>query len=335
MNFTRRNLLASAGALTLPFGSAFAQKALFTVKYGNNLPVSHPMNARAAEMAAKINSESKGRIDFQVYPNNQLGNDTDMLSQVRSGALDFFTLSPLILGTLVPAAQISGVGFAFKDYSQVWAAMDGDLGAHVRKQIAATSTLFAFEKIWDNGYRQITTSTRPVTTPDDLKGMKIRTPPSPFWVSMFKAFESSPATINFAEVYSSLQTKVVDAQENPLAIIATAKLNEVQKYCSITNHMWDGFWFLGNKKSFERMPADLQEIVTRNVNAFGLKERDDVKQLNDNLQADLKSKGMIFNGTDAELFRTKLRAAGFYAEWHKKFGDEPWAILEKYTGKLV
>ena len=338
MNITRRNLIAGASALALPalsVGNAFAQKAEFTLKYGNNLPISHPMNTRAAEMAAKINAESKGRIAFEVYPNNQLGNDTDMLSQVRSGALDYFTLSPLILGTLVSAAQISGVGFAFKDYGQVWSAMDGDLGAHVRKQIAGTGSLFAFENIWDNGYRQITTSTKPVVVPEDLKGMKIRIPPSPFWVSMFKAFETSPATINFAEVYSSLQTKVVDAQENPLAIIATAKLNEVQKYCSITNHMWDGFWFLGNKKSFDRLPADLQEIVTRNVNAAGLKQRDDVKQLNDNLQTELKAKGLIFNATNAELFRAKLRAAGFYADWHKKFGDEPWALLEKYTGKLA
>jgi tripartite ATP-independent transporter DctP family solute receptor len=334
---SRRQLIASAGAVALPaLGIGSAQAAPeFTLKYGNNLPLTHPMNARAAEMAAAINAESKGRIDFQVYPNNQLGNDTDMLSQVRSGALDFFTLSPLILGTLVPAAQISGVGFAWKDYGQVWAAMDGDLGAHVRKEIAAKSSLFAFDKIWDNGYRQITTSTKAITTPDDLKGLKIRIPPSPFWVSMFKAFESSPQTINFAEVYSALQTKVADAQENPLAIIATAKLNEVQKFCSITNHMWDGFWFLGNKKSFERLPADLQAIVTKHINAAGLKQRDDVKKLNDGLQGELKAKGMAFNNTDAELFRNKLRSAGFYAEWHKKFGEEAWTVLEKYTGKLV
>ena len=337
MSINRRHLIASAGAIALPVLSIRSVQAAaeFSFKYGNNLPLSHPMNSRAAEMAAAINAESKGRIDFQVFPNNQLGNDTDMLSQVRSGALDFFTLSPLILGTLVPAAQVSGVGFAFKDYGQVWPAMDGDLGAHVRKQIAASSSLFAFDKIWDNGYRQITTGTKPIATPDDLKGLKIRIPPSPFWVSMFKAFESSPQTINFAEVYSALQTKVADAQENPLAIIATAKLNEVQKFCSITNHMWDGFWFLGNKKSFDRLPQDLKDIVTRNVNAAGLKQRDDVKKLNDSLQADLKAKGMVFNNTEAELFRNKLRSAGFYTEWHKKFGEEAWGLLEKYTGKLV
>ncbi len=337
MTITRRHLITSASVLALPALSIRNAHAApeFSFKYGNNLPLTHPMNTRANEMAAAINAESKGRIDFQVFPNNQLGNDTDMLSQVRSGALDFFTLSPLILGTLVPAAQISGVGFAFKDYTQVWAAMDGDLGAHVRKQIAAGSSLMAFEKIWDNGYRQITTGTKPITTPDDLKGLKIRIPPSPFWVSMFKAFEASPLTINFAEVYSALQTKVADAQENPLAIIATAKLNEVQKFCSITNHMWDGFWFLANKKSFERLPQDLRDLVTRNINAAGQKERDDVKKLNDGLLADLKAKGMAFNTTDAEVFRAKLRAAGFYAEWHKKFGEEAWAVLEKYTGKLV
>lgn len=335
MTLNRRTLLASAGALALP-ATGFAQpKAEFTLKYANNLPLTHPMNQRANEMAAKILAESKGRVDLKVFPSGQLGNDTDTLSQIRSGAVDFFTLSPLILGNLIPSAQISGVGFAFKDYSQVWAAMDGQLGAHVRKEISSKSPLFAFEKIWDNGYRQMTTSNRAITKPEDLAGMKMRVPPSPFWVSMFKAFEASPATINFAEVYTALQTKVVDGQENPLAIIATAKLNEVQKFCSLTNHMWDGFWFLGNKKSFERLPADLQEIVTRNVNAAGLLEREDVFKLNDSLTADLKAKGMLFNTTEAELFRAKLRAAGFYAEWHKKFGDEAWALLEKYTGKLV
>lgn len=335
MNITRRRVVASSGALVFPaLHLGPARAAEFSLKYANNLPVTHPMNVRANEMAAKIAAESKGRVELKVFPSSQLGNDTDTLSQIRSGAVEFFTLSPLILGTLVPSAQISGVGFAFKDYGQVWAAMDGELGAHVRKEIAAKSTMFAFEKIWDNGYRQMTSSARAIVRPEDLKGMKMRVPPSPFWVSMFKAFEASPATINFAEVYTALQTKVVDGQENPLAIIATAKLHEVQKFCSITNHMWDGFWFLANKKAFERLPADVQEIITRNVNAAGLLERDDVKKLNDGLAADLKAKGMQFNSTDAELFRAKLRAAGFYAEWHKKFGDEAWAVLEKYTGKL-
>ncbi len=311
-----------------------AHAAEFTLKFANNLPISHPMNIRAKEMAQKIAEQSKGRIDFQIYPNNQLGTDSDMLSQIRAGAIDFFTLSPLILGTLVPSAQISGVGFAFKDYGQVWAAMDGDLGAHVRGQIAKTS-VFAFDKIWENGYRQITTSSRPINTPVDLKGLKIRVPPSPLWTSMFRAFDSSPTSINFAEVYSALQTHIVEAQENPLALLTTAKLYEVQKYVSMTNHMWDGFWFLANKQKWDKLPKDLQAIVTANVNAAAMAQRDDVRKLNDGVMVELKQKGLVFNAPNNEQFREKLRAAGFYTEWHKKFGDEAWAMLEKYTGKLA
>ena len=255
MTLNRRTLLASAGAIALPTIGHAQGKVEFSLKYANNLPVTHPMNVRANEMAAKILADTKGRVEIKVFPSSQLGNDTDTLSQIRSGAVDFFTLSPLILGNLVASAQISGVGFAFKDYNQVWAAMDGDLGAHVRKEIAAKSQMFAFEKIWDNGYRQMTSSARAITKPEDLKGMKMRVPPSPFWVSMFKAFEASPATINFAEVYTALQTKVVDGQENALPIDrVTAKLYEVQKYCSIHQRTSGTyFWMLvSNKRSFER-----------------------------------------------------------------------------------
>ncbi|AJC19637.1 TRAP transporter substrate-binding protein [Pandoraea pulmonicola] len=324
---------ASAAAATGLYQTQ-AHAAEFTLKFANNLPISHPMNIRAKEMAQKIAEQSKGRIDFQIYPNNQLGSDSDMLSQIRSGAIDYFTLSPLILGTLVPSAQISGVGFAFKDYSQVWAAMDGDLGAHVRGQIAKTS-VFAFDKIWENGYRQITTSNRPINSPADLKGLKIRVPTSPLWTSMFRAFDSSPTSINFAEVYSALQTHIVEAQENPLALLTTAKLYEVQKYVSMTNHMWDGFWFLANKQKWDKLPKDLQAIVTANVNAAAMAQRDDVRKLNDGVMVELKQKGLVFNAPNNEQFREKLRSAGFYAEWHKKFGDEAWAMLEKYTGKLA
>ena len=335
MQITRRALLAgaSASALALPIGRVFAQKAEFAYKYANNLPVMHPMNTRAKEMADAIRAETKGRVDIQIFPNNQLGSDTDMLSQVRSGGVEFFTLSGLILSTLVPASSITGLGFAFPDYDTVWKALDGDLGAHVRAQIGK-SGLVAMDKIWDNGFRQITSSTRPIVTADDLKGMKIRVPPSPLWTSMFKALDSAPTSINFSEVYSALQTKVVEGQENPLAIIATAKLYEVQKYCSLTNHMWDGFWFLANQKAWERLPQDLRSIVAKNINAAGIKERVDVAALNATVQKELTEKGMVFNQPKTDSFRERMRKAGFYAEWKTKFGDEAWALLEHSVGKL-
>ena len=292
------------------------------------------MNIRALQMSQAILAETGGRVDIQVFSNGQLGSDTDVLGQLRSGGVEFFTLSGLILSTLVPAASISGVGFAFDGYDSVWKAMDGELGAHIRARIAHAN-LVAMERIWDNGFRQITSSTRPIAGPADLQGFKIRVPVSPLWTSMFKALDSAPASINFAEVYSSLQTKIVDGQENPLAIISTAKLYEVQKYCSLTNHMWDGFWFLANRRAWERLPPDLRDIVARHINAAGLRERDDVAELNAGLQKELAAKGLAFNTADTAAFRERLRKAGFYAEWKRKHGDQAWAILERSVGALA
>jgi tripartite ATP-independent transporter DctP family solute receptor len=339
MNLSRRHLVAAgastflAGAVGAPF-VARAQQAQWTYKFANNLPETHPMNVRAREVAAAIKQETNGRFDLQIFPSSQLGSDTDTLSQVRSGGVEFFTLSGLILSTLVLAASINGMGFAFPNYDTVWKAMDGDLGAYIRAQIVKAN-LVVMDKIWDNGFRQTTTSTKPIVNPDDFRGMKLRVPPSPLWTSMFQAFGSAPASINFNEVYSALQTKIVDGEENPLAIISTAKLYEVQKYCSLTNHMWDGFWFLANKSAWEALPDDVRGIVAKHVNAAAVKERGDVAKLNATLQQDLAAKGLVFNQPDPAPFRDKLRSAGFYTEWRKKYGDDAWAILENAVGKLA
>jgi len=336
----RRKFLSHASKITVGalsvslFGNAaFAQSAEFKLKYANNLPAIHPMNIRAKEAADAIRKETNGRVDIQIFPSNQLGSDTDMLSQVRSGAIDFFTISGLILSTLVPMASVNGIGFAFNDYQQVWPAMDGDLGAFIRSHIEKAN-LHPFEKIWDNGFRQITSSSRPIATPADLKGFKIRVPVSPLWTSLFKAFDAAPASINFSEVYSALQTKIVEGEENPLAVIQTAKLYEVQKYCSMTNHMWDGFWFLASGKTWARLPKDLQAVIAKHINAAALNERDDIRRLNNSLEVELKTKGLVFNTINPETFRAALKKSGFYAEWKQKYGPEAWTILEKYSGHL-
>ena len=331
----RRTLLATGAALPLvAIRTRPAGAAEFVYKYANNLPATHPLNLRAVEAAARIKQETGGRVEINVFPSNQLGSDTDTLSQLRNGAVEFFTLSGVILSTLVPVASINGVGFAFKDYDQVWAAMDGKLGAYVRGEIAKRG-LVAFETSWDNGYRQITSSTKPIRTPEDLNGFKIRVPLSPLWTSMFKAFGASPISVNFSETYAALQTHLADGQENPLAVIETAKLYEVQKYLSVTNHMWDGFWFLANRRALEALPPDAQEIVRREFNRSALQQREDVAKLNVSLEGALKQKGMEFFATDPAAFRAALRKAGFYAAWEGKYGVEAWSALESVVGNLA
>jgi tripartite ATP-independent transporter DctP family solute receptor len=204
----------------------------------------------------------------------------------------------------------------------------------VRADIAKRG-IYAFAKQWDNGYRQITSSKMPIRTPQDLSGFKIRVPPSPLWTGMFQAFGASPTSINFNEVYSALQTHIVDGQENPLAIIDTAKLYEVQKYLSVTNHMWDGFWFLANRRAWEALPADVCPIIEAEMNTAAVAERDDVAKLNATLQGSLKAHGMEFIDTDPAAFRAALKQAGFYSEWRGKFGPEAWGALEAAVGSLA
>jgi TRAP-type transport system periplasmic protein len=337
MTLNRRSLVlgAAAGALAAPFIRVRpAMAAEFNLKLANNQPLTHPSNVRVLEANERIKEQSDGRIEITVFPQSQLGADTDVLSQLRSGGVDFFMLSPLILSTFVPNASLNGVGFAFKDYPTVWAAMDGELGAYVRGEIEAKG-LHAFDKIWDNGFRQISTSTGPIETPADLENFKIRVPVSPLWTSMFEAFGSAPASINFSEVYTALQTGVVDGQENPLAILSNFKLWEVQSYVSMTNHMWDGFWMLSNRRSWGAIPDDLKEIVATNFNESAVEQRADIEALNASLQGELESHGMSFNNPDTAPFQQKLSEAGFYQEWEEKFGEEAWAILERSTGAAL
>ena len=195
-----RTTTAAVGSVSL-FGilTRRGDAAEFVYRYANNNVAAHPMNVRLREAVDKIKEESNGRLEVQVFPNSQLGGDTDMLSQLRTGAIQMFNLSGLILATYVPVASINGIGFAFKDYDQVWSAMDGALGAFVRGAIAKAG-LYAFDNMWDNGYRQVTSSTHPINTPNDMRGFKIRVPVSPLWTSMFKALGGSPTSININEV---------------------------------------------------------------------------------------------------------------------------------------
>jgi TRAP-type transport system periplasmic protein len=334
-SLTRRGFVASAAAFAsigiLRFPASAAE---FTYKYANDNPLTHPMGQAAVWWADRVKQESGGQMEIQVFPASQLGTDPEMLTQLRSGGIQFLHYSGSVLSALVPVTTIDEVGFALPTYNLIWKAMDGDLGGYIRGQVEKTG-LHIFDRIFDNGFREITTSTRPVTTPADLKGMKLRVPPSKLYVSMFQALGASPTAISIAEVYSALQTKVVDGQENPLVIIENNKFYEVQKYCALTNHFWSGFWLLANGDAWQKLPKKLQDIVARNYDLAVQHERAEFKRLNDSLQPKLASQGMTFTKPDVESFRTALRQGGFYSQWRDTYGPQAWSKLEKYSGKLV
>ncbi|MBV8650411.1 MAG: TRAP transporter substrate-binding protein, partial [Alphaproteobacteria bacterium] len=240
---------------------------------------------RMEEVAANIARDSKGRMELTIFPNSQLGGDNDLLSQARSGAVEFCQPTGQIMSSILPVAAINAMGFAFSTYAQVWPAMDGELGKYIRGQIVAKTGLVPMERIWDLGFRQITTSTKPIKSAEDLTGLKVRTPVAPSLVSLFKALDANPVGMQYGEVYSALQTHIVDGQENPLSQIDAGKFYEVQKYCSITNHVWDGHWISCNAAAWKALPPDLQEIVARNFNEAALRQREDVAKLDATLQS--------------------------------------------------
>ena len=313
---------------------ALAQPAQFQYKYASNISIDHPLNVRMTQLWNAVDKETKGRLKVQMFPNNQLGGDPAMLTQLRSGALQFFTLDGGILQSVVPVAAIQGVGFAFKNSADAFATMDGPLGTYVRKEIEAKG-LYAFEKMWENGMRQITSSTHPMKLADDLRSFKVRTPPGRLWIDLFKSLGAAPTPIAFNEVYLALQNHTVDGQENPYAIIDTARLYEVQKYLTVTNHMWSAFWFLANGDAWKALPPDIQATVSRNAAKYAVMQRRDTALLNASLEDKLKRRGMDVVTADTGTFRAKLRESKFYERWKAEFGTAAWDLLEAKTGKLA
>jgi tripartite ATP-independent transporter DctP family solute receptor len=319
---------ASIAAIRAP-----ARAAQWTYRYASNLAVDHPLNVSMHQCWDAVRRETSGRLDVTSFPNSQLGGDTAVLTQLRSGAVQFFTLDGGILQGVVPVAAIQGIGFAFKDSADAFRALDGPLGNYVRREINAKG-LYVHPKMWENGMRQITSSSKPIHTADDLNGFTIRTPAGALWVDLFRSFGASPSAINFNETYTALQSKLVDGEENPYAIIDSAHLYEVQKYLSVTNHMWSAYHLLGNGDAWKALPADVQAIVERNLTTYALQQRRATAARNASLSDQLARRGMTIARVDTSSFRAKLQTSGFYKKWKAQFGAQAWDLLESTAGKL-
>jgi tripartite ATP-independent transporter DctP family solute receptor len=330
---TRRNMLrtlAAAPFISAPFMSR-ARAAEYVFKVAHPLAANHPTNLRLQQAAEQIAKDTDGRIELRLFPNNQLGGEVDLLNQVRSGAVEMFVVGGLIASSVVPMAALDGVGFVFKDSAAVMKGMDGDLGALIRNSLKQAN-LYAPATVWDYGFRQVTSSTRPIKTVADIAGMKIRVPGAAAYVDLFKALGAAPTSIQFNEVYPALQTRIVDGQENPLGVIVTSKFFEVQKFCSLTNHIWQGNWVLINGRVWRNLPGNLQEIVEKRLNEAGLAQRQDLAGQDQSYKDAIAKGGVAFNAVDVDSFRKTLTAAGYYSDARKKFGEAAWKVLEQAAG---
>ena len=331
MTINRRNFglgAASAAAMALSLRTK-AQAAEFNYKYSGSLPVDSPLIVRMVQCWHDVAVQTNGRLVVQVFPNNQLGGDTAVLDQTRSGAIQFVTMPGGILSNLVPAAALDSIGFSFKSSGEGQRALDGPLGAYIRKEIEAKA-LYAFPNVWEIGMRQITSSTHPIRNAADLTNFKIRTPAARIWVDLFRTLGASPTPLNYADVYVSLQTKLIDGTELPLVTIEVGHIYEVQKYLSLTNHMWGAFWLIANPEAWKALPADVQGVVSRNLAKYALLQRRDMALLTLSLSDKLQRQGMAMNQTDVTSFRDKL--GPYYARWKQELGTTAWGLLESAVG---
>jgi tripartite ATP-independent transporter DctP family solute receptor len=324
-------LMGAGGAMLM---SPRLPAAEFQLRQFHNQPPESPLHKRLLEMWAAVKTETNGRVDVQTFSENDhiAGGDPAALKMIVDGSLDFFTLNGGLIGSVVPAMNVQSIAFAFRDTKQVFAALDGDLGDYLRQEMSAKGIYALPKACFDNGFQQLTCQTKPIRNAVDLQGVKVRTPDSPVYIELFKALGATPVPINIDKLYESLKSGIVEAQTDPLTIIELFKLYEVQKYLSLTSHVWGGFNMIASQKTWQKLPADMQRVIERNAVKYVQLQRADNQALNDSLRSKLTEQGMIFNEADTSSFRARL--GPFYARWKETVGQRAWSLLEAHAGKL-
>jgi TRAP-type C4-dicarboxylate transport system substrate-binding protein len=221
--------------------------------------------------------------------------------------------------------------FAFRDSKAVFAALDGALGDQIRGELAQNG-LHAFRHCLQNGFHHLTTSTRPILNADDLAGLKIRSPGGAIAADFFRALGAEAGMVPFSGMYDALKARRFDGQSDPLGVVLSLRLYEVQSYLSLTAHWWSGFTLLANDMAWSALPGKIQEVVERNAEKFALLQRGDIEQVNAAGAEELARKGMQVNTADTASFRAKL--GDFYARWRAKAGPTTWCVLESYAGEI-
>jgi tripartite ATP-independent transporter DctP family solute receptor len=327
---TRRDFMGGA-AVAMVAGTGSARAAGLRYRLGLSQPADSPNCIRLKEMAERVAADTNGALTIEVFPESKLGSDSAMIEMVRKGELELY-LGGNVFGPLVPVTEMPGLPFTFKDSAAVFEALDGDLGDYIRSELAAKG-LRAFRYGMDNGFHQLTTSTRPIRTVADLQGMKIRTPVQKMTVEFFETLGAKPMTFTLNKLYEVCRDKVVDGQTDPLAIAVLLKLYEVQTYLSLTSHWWSGFTLVANQGAWDALPADVRAVVDRHAEGAAREQRKDIARIDAGAVELLKAKGMVVNTADTSGFRPPL--AAFYARWKGIYGERAWALLEARVGKLA
>jgi TRAP-type transport system periplasmic protein len=295
-----RSLLALAATLAataLPL-AAHAQAVKLTL--GHGAAPGNPRHEAAVKFAEVIKAKSGGRIEVQVAPSAQLGDDAAMVTALRTGALDLSANSQGAVSNAVPEYAAFGMPFLFTSAAAAFKLLDGPLGKELADKSAEKGLILL--GTWDNGIRQMSNGKRPINKVDDVKGLKMRVPPDATLVDIMKALGAESQQIKFAELYVALQQGVVDGQENPLVNFHASKLYEVQKHLALTNHQFQMTPFVMGKRSWDKLSDADRKIVQEAAAEATALQRRLSQEADERLLADLKTKGVAITTPDKAAF---------------------------------
>lgn len=303
-----------------------------TASVGYTLPTSHPIHLHLDVAAQAIARESGGDITLKLFPHEQFGRDIEMLEGVFSGRLQIMVCTGPFLGRKVPAAAAPSVPFAFSDTVSVLGEMDGELGAYVRRQMAEAG-VHAFPFTFNNGFRHLTTTERTVRGPGDLQDLVMRVVAAPLHESLWSALGTKTVSCDIVDVYHMLSAGGAEGQDNTLAMIEAFRINEVQKHCALTGHLWEGFWIVANMNWWRSLDPAIQCVLTERLSQTALTQRR-YQAEGEAILLERLQRSMTFNEVRRDDFRDALARSGFYETWQQKLGPDTWAVLQKTSSGL-
>jgi len=312
-------LLTGCGSSTpAPAGDKAAAPEKLVLKAGDSTPEAHPYNLGLKKFKEIIEKETKGAIEIQIFANNALGAERELVEGMQIGSVDIVVSSTGPIGGFVPEMNVVDLPFLFRDNAHAYAVLDGPIGTDLMKKFEAKGIVgLAF---WENGFRNVTNNVREIKVPADLKGLKLRTMENKVHMAAFKALGADPTPMAMSEVFTSLQNGTIDGQENPIPVIYTNKMQEVQKYCSLTGHVYSPSPLMISKMTWDKLTAEQKEIFKKAAIEGRDYERALIKEQTDKQIVELKASGMKITEVDKSLFQAATKSV--YTQFEGEFGKD-------------
>ncbi len=300
------------------------------LKFAFSLAKDHPLGQGAQKFADLVAQKSGGKIKVSLFPNAVLGGDPQNLSAVRGGTLDFTSMATGLLAGIDKQFMVFDFPFLFNNAQEAYALSDGPVGTQLLNGLSAHGLVGL--GIWDLGFRHMTNSKRPIGKIEDLQGLKLRVIASPIYIDMFNTLGANPVPMTFGEVYGALESKAIDGQDNPVGVIESAKFAEVQKYLSLTRHIYTGMPFLMSKKTWDGMSATERKIITDAASEAKDEERR-ISQAKEIQAIDGLRKTMQVNEVSpAEVARLRQKVQPVVDKFAKEVGEP---VIQQVTAELA